>query len=104
MAFEEADIDINEGADSHIRLTGVAYHFSPGERSLYSGADGSVGTVQRAGWLGLKTEPFKGWLSAQTISTASAHGARYLFEVKRNFHNPLQDGEWLWFPASRVAL
>lgn len=104
MAFETADIDIDQGSDSHVRLSAVPFHFNPGERSLYTGADGSIGVVQRAGWLGLKTEQFKGWFSAHTISLTGSRGADYVFEVKRNFHTPAQEDEWLWFPVSRITV
>lgn len=101
MDFETADIDINQGSESHVRLSSVPFHFNPGERSLYTGADGSGGVVQRAGWLGMKTEPFNGWFSAHTISLTGNRGSDFVFEVKRNFNTPLQDGDWLWFPVSR---
>ena len=101
MAFETADVDIDQGSDSHVRLSAVPFHFNPGERSLYTGADGSSGVVQRAGWLGLNTYPFTGWFSAHTISVTGSKGSVYVFEVKRNFSTPIQDDEWLWFPVSR---
>ncbi|WP_085708287.1 MULTISPECIES: hypothetical protein [unclassified Pseudomonas] len=104
MEFETAEIDVDQGSDSHVKLSAVPFHFNPGERSLYTGADGSGGIVKRAGWLGLKTEPFNGWYSAHIISVTGSNGTDLVFEVKRNFHTPLQDGEWLWFPASRQTV
>lgn len=99
MDFETAEIDVDQGSDSHIRLSAVPFLFNPGGRSLYIGADGSGGVVNRAGWLGLKTEPFNGWYSAHIISVTGNKGTDCVFEVKRNFNTPIQDGEWLWFPA-----
>ena len=55
--------------------------------------------VLRAGWLGLKTEPFKGWQSAHILSVTGSNGDDRVFEVKRNFNNPVQEDDWLWFPA-----
>ena len=99
MDFETANIDIYQGIDEDVRLTGVAFHFNPGERSLYTGADGTQGTVQRAGWLGIRTEPYKGWHSAHVISITGERGSDLVFEVTRNFHNPIEEDGWLWFPA-----
>ena len=100
MEFEIADIDINPGSDDQVRLSAVPFHFNPGERTLYTGADNTGGIVQRAGWLGLQAEPFKGWQSAHIISLTGNRGTDLVFEVKRNFNSPLQEDGWLWFPAS----
>lgn len=104
MAYETADIDINPGSDDHVRLSAVPFHFSPGERSLYTGADGTGGVVLRAGWLGLQVEPFKGWQSAHVISVTGNKGTDLVFVVKRNFNSPLQEEDWLWFPALPEAV
>ncbi|WP_375123583.1 hypothetical protein [Pseudomonas sp. LW8] len=101
MDFKVAEVTAQTGHADPVLLSGIPFHFSPGERSLYVGADNTGGIVLRAGWLGLKTEPFQGWQSAHSFELSYANGrnSHHLFEVKRNFHTPLQDGEWLWFPA-----
>jgi hypothetical protein len=101
MDYNKAEIVAYTGSDEPVRLSGVPFHFSPGERSLYVGADNTGGIVQRAGWLGLQVEPFKSWQGTQTIELSYPNGrhSNHVFEVKRNFSSPLQDGEWLWFPA-----
>lgn len=98
MAGNIADIDVYTTHEDPVRLSGVQFIFNPGERTLYAGAD-SVASVLQAGWLGLKTEPFHGWQSAHILSVNGSTGDDRVFEVKRNFHAPLQDGAWLWFPA-----
>jgi hypothetical protein len=98
VAVNTADIDVYTAHEDPVRLSGVQFNFNPGERTLYAGAD-SVVSVLRAGWLGLKTEPFDGWQSAHILSVTGSNGDDRVFEVKRNFHTPLQDGDWLWFPA-----
>ncbi|QXI03003.1 hypothetical protein HV782_013835 [Pseudomonas monsensis] len=104
MDFETAEIDVDQGSDTQIRLSAVPFIFNPGERSLYVGADGPGGTVQDTAWLGLKTEPFNGWYSAQILSVTGNKGTDCMFEVKRNFHTPIQEGEWLWFPVKRQTI
>ncbi|WP_027921507.1 hypothetical protein [Pseudomonas sp. URMO17WK12:I12] len=99
MDFEIADIEVNPGAEDQVRLAAVPFHFNPGERSLYTGADNTGGIVQRAGWLGLQVDAFKGWQSVDVISVTGSQGTDAVFEVKRNFNTPMQEGEWLWFPA-----
>lgn len=100
MTYETAVIDINPGMEDHVQLLAIPFHFNPGERSLYTGADATGAVIHRAGWLGLRTEPFKLWQSAHIISVTGKTGTDLVFEVKRNFNVPMQDGEWLWFPAT----
>lgn len=100
MEFEIADITIYQGTDEDVDLHRVAFHFSPGERSLYTGADNTHGVVQRGGWLGIKTEPYNGWHSAHVISVTGQRGTNTAFEVNRNFHIPVEEDGWLWFPVS----
>jgi hypothetical protein len=99
VEFNKADIEIYAGNEDPVQLSGVPYNFNPGERTFYYGSDSSVGSVRRSGWLGLKTEPFKGWQSAHILSVTGSNGDDRVFEVKRNFNTPVQDGDWLWFPA-----
>ena len=54
MDYQLAEIVAYSGGDEPLHLSGVPFHFSPGERSLYLGADNTGGFVIRAGWLGLK--------------------------------------------------
>ena len=99
MGLITADIEVYTDNGESTRLTGIPYTFNPGERTIYTGADNTSAVVLRAGWLGLKTEPFKNWQSAQILSVTGSSGDERAFEVKRNFNNPVQDGDWLWFPA-----
>lgn len=99
MDFEVAEIDINLGSPDHIHLSGVPIAFHPGEASPYAGVGGTGGVSQRAGRLGLRTEPFIGWHSAHIISLTGNKGTDMVLEVKINPSRPVQDGEWLWFYA-----
>lgn len=98
MGLTTADIEVYSDHET-VRLIGIPFTFNPGDRTIYTGADNSSAMVLRAGWLGLKTEPFKGWQSAHFLSVIGSNGDDRVFEVKRNFNNPVQDGDWLWFPA-----
>lgn len=98
MGLPTADIDVYSD-DGTVRLSAIPFTFNPGDRTIYSGADNSSAAVMRAGWLGLRTEPFKGWRSAHILSVTGSNGDDRVFEVKRNFNTPVQEGEWLWFPA-----
>lgn len=99
MGLNTAAIEAYTSDDEPVRLTDIPFTFNPGERTIYTGADNTSAVVLRAGWLGLKTEPFKGWQSAYILSVRGNNGDDRVFEVKRNFNNPMQDGDWLWFPA-----
>ena len=99
MGLITADIDVYTDNEEPARLTGIPFTFNPGERTIYTGADNTSAVVLRAGWLGLEAEPFKGWQSAHTLSVTGSSGDNRVYEVKRNFNNPVQDGDWLWFPA-----
>ncbi|EGH74417.1 hypothetical protein [Pseudomonas syringae] len=99
MELSTADIEVYTSDDDPIGLIGIPFTFNPGERTIYTGADNTSAAVLRAGWLGLKTEPFKGWQSAHVLSVTGSNGDDRVFEVTRNFNNPLQEGDWLWFPA-----
>lgn len=105
MDYQLAEIVAYTSGDEPLHLSRVPFHFSPGERSLYLGADNTGGFVIRAGWLGLQTSPFAGWQSAHSFEVTYPNGrhSTTLFEVKRNFHSPLQEGEWLWFPAMPIV-
>lgn len=98
MGLPTADIEVYSD-DETVRLNGIPFTFNPGERTIYTGSDNSSAVVVRAGWLGLMTEPFKGWRSAHILSVTGSNGDDRVFEVKRNFDTPLQEGDWLWFPA-----
>lgn len=98
MGLTTADIEVYSDHET-VRLIGIPFTFNPGDRTIYTGADNSSAVVLRAGWLGLKTEPFKGWQSAHILSVTGSNGDDRVFEVKRNFNNPVQEGDWLWFPA-----
>jgi hypothetical protein len=99
MNYELADIDVNLGSADHIHLSSIPIVFHTGEVSPYSGVGGTGGITQRAGRLGLKTEPFTGWHSAHTISLTGNRGTDMVLIVKINPSRPVQDGEWLWFYA-----
>ena len=99
MGLATADIEVYSDLET-VRLIGVPFTFNPGDRSIYTGADNSSTVVLRAGWLGLMTAPFKGWQSAHILSVTGSNLDDRVFEVNRNFNNPTQDGEWLWFPVT----
>ena len=101
MQHPKAEISVYTGDGEPVHLSGIPYCFNPGERSLHMGADNTGAVVTRAGWLGLHLDPFKGWQSAHTISITGESGrdSDLVYEVKRNFNSPVQDGDWLWFPA-----
>ncbi|UXZ98889.1 hypothetical protein K3169_13960 [Pseudomonas phytophila] len=99
MGLVTADVDVFTSDGEPFRLTGIPFTFNPGERAIYTGSDNTGGVVVRAGWLGLMTQPFNGWQSTHILSVTGSNGDDRVFEVKRNFNTPTQDGEWLWFPA-----
>ncbi|APC18165.1 hypothetical protein BLL42_21460 [Pseudomonas frederiksbergensis] len=106
MEYKKAEIVAHTGDGEKIRLSDIPFHFSPGERSPYIGADNSGGIVQRAGWLGLQTEAFQGWYGTHIIELTYPNGrdGDHVFEVKRNFKNPIQEDGWLWFPAMPLGV
>lgn len=104
MEYKKADIEVWTGSEERVRLSAVPFHFNPGERALYSGADNAGAVIQRAGWLALQTEPFKGWQSAHILSLTGDRDSDFVFEVKRNFHQPLQEDDWLWFPVMPTSV
>jgi len=101
MEYKKAEIMVYIANGDLVRLPDVPFHFSLGGQSLHEGADITGGIVQRAGWLGLQTGEFEGWQSTHSIELSYPNGrdSNYLFEVSRHFDIPVQDGEWLWFPA-----
>lgn len=106
MDHNKAGIVIHSGNVEPERLTNAQFHFAPDERSLYAGADNTGAIVQRAGWLGIRTAPFSNWLGSFLIELRPSNDPRteHMFEVTRSFHQPLQDGEWLWFPVKPVVV
>lgn len=106
MDHNKAEVVIHSGNIESERLTNAQFHFAPGERSLYAGADNTGAIVQRAGWLGIRIAPFSGWLGSFLIELRPWNDLRneHMFEVTRSFHDPLQDGEWLWFPVKPVVV
>jgi hypothetical protein len=101
MKYKKAEIMAYAVNGDVVRLPSVPFHFSPGGRSLHRGGDITGGIVQRAGWLGLQTVGFEGWQSIHSIELSYPDGTdcNHLFEVNRHFDAPVQDGDWLWFPA-----
>ncbi len=99
MADNIADVDVHTTQEHPVRLSGVQFIFTPGERTLHNVTD-SPAVVLHAGWLGLRTEPFDGWQWADILSLSGSRGNDFVFVVNRNFQSPLQDGDWLWYPAT----
>jgi hypothetical protein len=101
MEFNKAEIVIHKAGGDQTHVSLIPFQFVPGNREDYTGADGSGGIVQRAGWLGLKMANFPGWQSASIIelSYADGHNGDHVFHVTTTFKRPERDGEWLWFPV-----
>lgn len=101
MDFKKAEVTIHTYEDEPTRLSMVPFQFIPGDKETYTGADHVQSITQQAGWLGLQTAEFKGWRGASMIdlSYANGHDGDHVFEVSRNFNEPKQEGEWLWFPV-----
>ena len=105
MEYKKAEIVAHTHADNPVKLSNIPFVFTPGERSHYKGADGSQSAIQGAGWLGLQTEPFEGWLGTYTIELSHPNGRNsdFVLEVTRTFHQPAQDEGWIWFPVKSLV-
>lgn len=101
MDFNNASITFHTTSVDVPPLDKVYAHYSPGERSLYTGADGSETIINRAGWLAIKTDEFKGWLDVYAIEVTIPDGptSTRLFEVTRNFNTPMVEDGHMWFPV-----
>jgi len=101
MPHPKADIVIFNGSEEPIKLSAIPYQYTPGERTLVTGA-----LIHRAGKLGLQAEAFAGWTGTYIIDLTGTSGrdGDYTFEVKNNFNPPRQEGEWLWFDVMPNAV
>lgn len=102
MEFKTAQISFRPGERPTIkREIKASFAFS----QLCGALDKSTDTHQKSNqgfsWLGVKTEPFDDWLETSFIEFCfpdEAYGDFIVNPVDR----VMQEGEWLWFPVSKV--
>ncbi|MEX5592399.1 hypothetical protein [Pseudomonas orientalis] len=63
---------------------------------LYTSADGLKSYVLKTGTFSIRTPEFQGWHGAEGVTVEGVY-----YEVKRNFNNPEQNGEWLVYPVGQ---
>lgn len=99
MEFKTAQISFRPAERPTItREIKASFTFSQHRGALDKSTDTYQKSNQGFSWLGVKTEPFEGWLDTSLIEFCfpdEAHGDFVVYPVD----SITQDGEWLWFPV-----
>lgn len=102
MEFTTAQITFRPGERPTIKQEiKASFAFSQRRGALEKSTDTYQKSNQGFSWLGVKTEPFDDWLETSFIEFCfpdEAYGDFIVCPVDRI----TQEGEWLWFPVSKV--
>lgn len=102
MEFQTAKIDFRPIQEPlQVQTLTAAFAFSDHRRALDLSTDTYRASSQGLSWLGVKTEPFEGWLDTSLIDFCFPDDAHGVFVVYPT-DSITQDGEWLWFPVTRT--
>ena len=104
MEFKTAQIDFRPGQEPlQGQALTAAFAFSDHRRALDLSTDTYRASSQGFSWLGVKTEPFEGWLDTSLIEFSFPDEAYGDYAVHPR--EPItQDGEWLWFPVRPLVV
>jgi len=102
MEFKTAQIDFGTPLEhNQEKVFTAAFAFSQHQGSLDMSIDTYHKSNQGFSWLGVKVDPFDGWLDTFFIRFCFPHEAYGDYTVYPG-NRIIQDGEWLWFPVTRT--
>lgn len=92
-------VDSQMGVEAELKNVEVSVSYPA--PTMHPFADGGMTLIKRNGTLGMKTEEFSGWYSAEIIwLTNQETGEELRYEVNRHKLVPYVDGDWIMFPVS----
>ena len=101
MEFKTAEISFRSAQQPTLKKDlRTPFAFSQHRRSLDQSTESYQESTQGFSWLGVKTEPFDGWLDTALIEFClpdESHGD-YMVAPGDSI---MQEGEWLWFKVSQ---